>query len=60
MTTTEDREEWHYVAEGNWSLLGTGPNTPVLLELAYSDGCGGLQCTEAASLILPFRYSLAA
>ena len=23
-------------------------------------GCGGLQCTEAASLILPFRYSLAA
>jgi hypothetical protein len=22
------------------------------------NGCGGLQCTETASLILPFRYSL--
>ncbi|HEY6263346.1 MAG TPA: hypothetical protein VIW93_00960, partial [Candidatus Acidoferrum sp.] len=22
-------------------------------------GCGGLQCTEAATLVLPFRYSLA-
>jgi hypothetical protein len=51
MTTTEYREEWHYVAEGNWNLLGTGPNTPVL-ELAHSDGCGGLQCTK------DFRYEL--
>ncbi|HXY23559.1 MAG TPA: recombinase family protein [Candidatus Acidoferrum sp.] len=40
MTPTEDRKEWHYVAEGTWDLLGTGPNAPVL-GLAHSDGCGG-------------------
>ena len=40
MTPTEKREEWHYVAEGTWNLLGTGPNAPVL-GLAHSDGCGG-------------------
>jgi hypothetical protein len=34
MTPTENREEWHYVVEGNWNLLGTGSNTPVLVELA--------------------------
>jgi hypothetical protein len=39
-TPTEDRKEWHYVAEGNWNLLGTGPNAPVFV-LAHSDGCGG-------------------
>jgi site-specific DNA recombinase len=50
-------EEWHYVAEGTWNLLGTGPNAPVL-GLAHSDGCGGLQCTEPASLVLPFRFEL--
>jgi hypothetical protein len=40
MTPTEKREEWHYVAEGTWNLLGIGPNAPVL-ELAHSDSCGG-------------------
>jgi hypothetical protein len=40
MTPTKDGEDWHYVAEGNWDLLGTGPNAPVL-GLAHSDGCGG-------------------
>jgi len=40
MTPTKDKEDWHYVAEGNWDLLGTGPNAPVL-GLAHSDGCGG-------------------
>jgi site-specific DNA recombinase len=40
MTPAEKREEWHYVAEGTWDLLGTGPNAPVL-GLAHSDGCGG-------------------
>ena len=40
MTPTKDGEGWHYVAEGNWDLLGTGPNAPVL-GLARSDGCGG-------------------
>jgi hypothetical protein len=40
MTPAEDRKEWHYVAEGTWDLLGTGPNAPVL-GLAHSDGCGG-------------------
>jgi len=40
MTPAEDREKWHYVAEGTWDLLGTGPNAPVLA-LAHSDGCGG-------------------
>jgi site-specific DNA recombinase len=40
MTPAEKREEWHYVAEGSWNLLGTGPNAPVL-GLAHSDGCGG-------------------
>jgi signal transduction histidine kinase len=40
MTPAERREEWHYVAEGTWNLLGTGPNAPVL-GLAHSDGCGG-------------------
>jgi DNA invertase Pin-like site-specific DNA recombinase len=40
MSPTVEREEWHYVAEGNWDLLGTGPNAPVL-GLAHSDGCGG-------------------
>jgi signal transduction histidine kinase len=39
MTPTEG-QEWHYVAEGNWDLIGRGPNAPVL-ELAHSDGCGG-------------------
>ena len=41
MMPAEGREEWHYVAEGTWNLLGTGPNAPVLV-LAHSDGCGGL------------------
>lgn len=40
MSPAERREEWHYVAEGNWNLLGTGPNAPALV-LAHSDGCGG-------------------
>ena len=40
MTPAKDGEDWHYVAEGNWDLLGTGPNAPVL-GLAHSDGCGG-------------------
>jgi site-specific DNA recombinase len=40
MMPAEGREEWHYVAEGTWNLLGTGPNAPVL-GLAHSDGCGG-------------------
>lgn len=40
MSPVEGRKEWHYVAEGNWNLVGTGPNAPVF-ELAHSDGCGG-------------------
>ena len=40
MTPTKEGEDWHYVAEGDWDLLGTGPNAPVL-GLAHSDGCGG-------------------
>lgn len=24
----------------------------------YLNGCGGLQCTETASLVLPFRFEL--
>jgi ABC-type transporter Mla subunit MlaD len=40
MTPAQGKEDWHYVADGSWSLLGTGPNTPVLA-LAHSDGCGG-------------------
>ncbi len=40
MAPTKDGEDCHYVAEGNWDLLGTGPNAPVL-GLAHSDGCGG-------------------
>jgi site-specific DNA recombinase len=39
MTPAKGRE-WHYVAEGTWNLLGTGPNAPAL-GLAHSDGCGG-------------------
>jgi hypothetical protein len=41
--------------KGGWDLLGNAP----VLGLAHPDGCGGLQCTEATSLILRFRYSLA-
>ncbi len=40
MTPAEGSQEWHYIAEGNWNLLGSGPNAPVLV-LAHSDGCGG-------------------
>src|SRR5260370_6264130 len=40
MRPDEKRDEWHFVAEGTWKLLGTGPNAPVL-GLAHSDGCGG-------------------
>ena len=40
MTPNRESEEWHYVAEGSWNLLGSGPNAPVRL-LAHSDGCGG-------------------
>ncbi len=40
MTATGDGKNWHYVAEGSWNLLGTGPNAPAL-RLAHSDGCGG-------------------
>jgi site-specific DNA recombinase len=40
MTPVEGKKEWNYIAEGNWSLLGTGPNAPVI-GLAHSDGCGG-------------------
>jgi transposase len=40
MMPTKDRGEWHYVAEGSWNLLGTGPNAPAF-GLAHSDGCGG-------------------
>jgi hypothetical protein len=58
MTPTPEGDDWHYVAEGTWNLLGAGPNAPGLA-LAHSDGCGGPQCTEGAMLILPFRYSLA-
>jgi hypothetical protein len=41
MTPAGWAKGWHYIAEGNWSLLGTGPNAPVI-GLAHSDGCGGL------------------
>ena len=40
MTPTPEGDDWHYVAEGTWNLLGAGPNAPVLA-LAHSDGCGG-------------------
>jgi chromosome segregation ATPase len=40
MTPAEDGKNWHYVAEGSWNLIGTGPNAPAL-RLAHSDGCGG-------------------
>jgi site-specific DNA recombinase len=40
MTPTEDGKNWHYVAEGSWNLLGTGPSAPAF-GLAHSDGCGG-------------------
>jgi site-specific DNA recombinase len=40
MTPKHGSKEWHYVAEGSWNLVGSGPNAPVL-ELAHSDGCGG-------------------
>jgi hypothetical protein len=29
MTPMDEGKEWHYVAEGTWNLLGTGPNAPV-------------------------------
>jgi site-specific DNA recombinase len=40
MTPAEDGKNWHYVAEGSWNLLGTGPSAPAF-GLAHSDGCGG-------------------
>jgi site-specific DNA recombinase len=40
MIPNRGSREWHYVAEGSWNLLGSGPNAPVM-ELAHSDGCGG-------------------
>ena len=33
MTPSDGPQEWHYIAEGHWDLLGSGPNAPVL-ELA--------------------------
>lgn len=42
---------------GTTSREETGPNAPAV-GLGHSDGCGGLQCTEAAMLVLPFRYAL--
>ena len=48
MTPTKDIEDWHYVAEGNWDLLGTGPNAPVL-GLAHSDGWGGWNVPKTPS-----------
>jgi hypothetical protein len=57
MTPTKDGEDWHYVAEGSWDLLGTGPNAPVL-GLALSDGCGGQNSTLRPSL--EFRLELVA
>ena len=29
MTPTQKGEDWSYVVEGTWNLLGTGPNAPV-------------------------------
>jgi site-specific DNA recombinase len=40
MTPAEDGKNWHYLAEGSWNLLGTGPSAPAF-GLAHSDGCGG-------------------
>jgi site-specific DNA recombinase len=40
MTPAEDGKNWHYVAEGSWNLLGSGPSAPAF-GLAHSDGCGG-------------------
>lgn len=40
MIRTRGEQEWQYVAEGSWNLLGTGHSAPVLV-LAHSDGCGG-------------------
>jgi site-specific DNA recombinase len=40
MIPTRESKEWHYVAVGNWNLLGSGPNAPAM-QLAHSDGCGG-------------------
>jgi hypothetical protein len=48
MIPTEGRQDWHYVADGTWDILGTGPNVPVI-ELAHSDGCGGPQPSELFS-----------
>jgi hypothetical protein len=47
MMPAEGNREWHYVAEGSWNILGSGPNAPVI-ELAHSDGCGGPQRSEHA------------
>lgn len=40
MIPNRGSREWHYVAEGSWNFLGSGPNAPVM-QLAHSDGCGG-------------------
>jgi len=52
MTPNRGSREWPYVAEGTWNLLGSGPNAPVM-ELAQSDGCGGLQRTQDSANSLP-------
>jgi len=44
MTPAKGREDWHYVAEGSWNLLGTGSNAPAV----------GL----ANCLVLPFSVEL--
>jgi site-specific DNA recombinase len=42
MIPIHGKNEWHYVAEGAWDLVGSnvGPSAPVPV-LAHSDGCGG-------------------
>jgi hypothetical protein len=46
----ESKEEWHYVAEGSWNLVGSGPNAPVM-ELAHSGWLRGLDLNQRTNSI---------
>lgn len=48
MIPVETARSAHYMAEGNWDLLGEGGRTVL-------DGCGGPQCSKTVSYQIPIR-----
>lgn len=58
MVPRKDTGPPHYEAAGEWNLVGSAYESGPGTRPSNSDGCGSLQRTETALLVLPFKYEI--